>query len=68
MAINQRSLITPFHDIYLMIMGCTGISTSGVVIEKIKTKNDALLNMKHENQYVRYHCELILKGKDTWDT
>jgi ABC-type polysaccharide/polyol phosphate transport system ATPase subunit len=30
----------------------------------IKTKNDALLNIKHDNYYVRKCCEKILKGED----
>jgi hypothetical protein len=29
----------------------------------IKTKNDALLNMKHDEEYIRVHCERILKNE-----
>lgn len=30
-------------------------------LQKIKTKNDALLHMKNNNEYVRYHCKRLLK-------
>jgi hypothetical protein len=33
------------------------------IISKIKTKNDALLYAKHNNDLIRYKAEKILKGK-----
>ncbi len=32
------------------------------LIEKIKMKNDALLNSKHDEKLVRYHCKRIIHG------
>lgn len=32
------------------------------LLKNIKTKNDALLQMKHDSEMVRYHCKNILKG------
>ena len=33
------------------------------LIRRITTKNQALLHLKHDHAYVRYHCKQILKGK-----
>jgi hypothetical protein len=51
---------TPTQDMYSW-------RNNVILIKKIKTKNDALLNMKHEENVVRLHCELILKGETTWE-
>lgn len=32
-----------------------------IFIKRIKTKNQALLNMRHKDSLVRYHCKRILK-------
>jgi predicted fused transcriptional regulator/phosphomethylpyrimidine kinase len=33
-----------------------------IELEKIKTKNDALLNIKHDDGLVQMYCEYIIKG------
>lgn len=38
-----------------------------IKVRSIKTKNEALLNSRDELWIVRYHCNLILKGQDTWE-
>jgi energy-coupling factor transporter ATP-binding protein EcfA2 len=32
------------------------------IIKDINTKNEALLNMKHDNEFVREYCEYVLTG------
>jgi hypothetical protein len=33
-----------------------------IILKNIKTKNDALLNMKHDDWFVRDFCEYVLTG------
>lgn len=33
------------------------------ILNNIKVRNDALLNLKHDSSYIRIFCKCILKGK-----
>jgi hypothetical protein len=51
----------PHTITYLLPQKVYGMLKVGIL--RIHSKNDALLNMKHDSEYVREVCERILRNK-----
>jgi hypothetical protein len=56
-------LVYKRNHILNILKGDSSIILPGGILIYIKNKNDALLNLKHKDEYVRKYCEKILKGE-----